>query len=225
MKNHSMLINTLFAATCALLLGSKTVAEPMNISTLKTQLIEYQHSGEYDKELATAAQDADEFISQAVADNKSKPNTDKLAIVLDIDETSLSNYQSILAHNFCADQKTIDRGIELANDPAIKPILELYEHALKQGVAVFFITGRTESLLDATTKNLKAAGYKEWAGLYMRPNNDLNESVIPFKTQARETIAHAKYHIIASIGDQQSDLVGGFADKTFKLPNPFYFLP
>jgi len=28
--------------------------------------------------------------------------------------------------------------------------------------------------------------------------------------------------IIANIGDQESDLAGGFAEKTFKLPNPFY---
>jgi predicted secreted acid phosphatase len=33
------------------------------------------------------------------------------------------------------------------------------------------------------------------------------------------------YEIVANFGDQFSDLKGGFADKTFKLPNPNYFLP
>jgi acid phosphatase len=28
--------------------------------------------------------------------------------------------------------------------------------------------------------------------------------------------------IIANMGDQASDLAGGHAEKTFKLPNPFY---
>jgi len=27
------------------------------------------------------------------------------------------------------------------------------------------------------------------------------------------------------MGDQESDLRGGYAEKTFKLPNPVYFLP
>ena len=30
------------------------------------------------------------------------------------------------------------------------------------------------------------------------------------------------YTIIANLGDQESDLAGGYAEKTFKLPNPFY---
>jgi hypothetical protein len=28
-----------------------------------------------------------------------------------------------------------------------------------------------------------------------------------------------------ALGDQFSDLLGGFADKTFKMPNPNYYLP
>jgi hypothetical protein len=28
--------------------------------------------------------------------------------------------------------------------------------------------------------------------------------------------------IIANLGDQFSDLAGGYAERTFKLPNPFY---
>jgi hypothetical protein len=28
-----------------------------------------------------------------------------------------------------------------------------------------------------------------------------------------------------SLGNQNSDLLGGYAERTFKLPNPVYFLP
>jgi hypothetical protein len=28
-----------------------------------------------------------------------------------------------------------------------------------------------------------------------------------------------------NVGDQQSDLDGGFAEKAFRVPNPFYFIP
>jgi hypothetical protein len=30
---------------------------------------------------------------------------------------------------------------------------------------------------------------------------------------------------VANLGDQFSDLDGGFSDRTFKIPNPMYFLP
>jgi len=33
------------------------------------------------------------------------------------------------------------------------------------------------------------------------------------------------FNIVANFGDQYSDLTGGFADKTFKVPNPMYYLP
>jgi hypothetical protein len=31
--------------------------------------------------------------------------------------------------------------------------------------------------------------------------------------------------IVANMGDQPSDLEGGFAERTFLLPNPFYRIP
>jgi len=33
------------------------------------------------------------------------------------------------------------------------------------------------------------------------------------------------YTIIANIGDQYSDLVGGYAEGEFKLPDPMYYIP
>jgi hypothetical protein len=30
---------------------------------------------------------------------------------------------------------------------------------------------------------------------------------------------------VADFGDQYSDLKGGFADETYKIPNPMYYLP
>lgn len=79
--------------------------------------------------------------------------------------------------------------------------------------------------LYQTKDNLKALGYTNYAGISFRPNPDPNKSAVPFKSGARREIAAQGYTIIANIGDQQSDLDGGFAERTFKLPNPFYFSP
>jgi HAD superfamily, subfamily IIIB (Acid phosphatase) len=38
----------------------------------------------------------------------------------------------------------------------------------------------------------------------------------------RRKLTAEGYIIIANIGDQDSDLTGGYAERIFKLPNPFY---
>ena len=50
-------------------------------------------------------------------------------------------------------------------------------------------------------------------------------TTIEYKTATRAHIESLGYVIAASFGDQQSDLTGGYAARTFKLPNPNYFLP
>ena len=47
---------------------------------------------------------------------------------------------------------------------------------------------------------------------------------VPYKSGERAKIEQRGYRIIANVGDQESDLQGGHADRAFKLPNPFYFI-
>ena len=87
---------------------------------------------------------------------------------------------------------------------------------------MFFVTGRP-SLIDAITKaNLRAAGYtKGWNGLLERPAGARTEA---FKAGARQKIQRQGFDIVANVGDQESDLGGGHADRAFKLPDPYYFI-
>ena len=48
---------------------------------------------------------------------------------------------------------------------------------------------------------------------------------IQYKSGTRAYIESQGYDIVADMGDQFSDLLGGYADKTFKMPNPNYYLP
>ncbi len=50
-------------------------------------------------------------------------------------------------------------------------------------------------------------------------------TTIEYKSATRAHIESLGYEIVANFGDQYSDFTGGYADKTFKLPNPSYFLP
>jgi hypothetical protein len=53
---------------------------------------------------------------------------------------------------------------------------------------------------------------------------DSHGSAVNHKAPARAVIERQGFTIIANIGDQQSDLEGGYAEMTFKVPNPFYFI-
>jgi hypothetical protein len=59
----------------------------------------------------------------------------------------------------------------------------------------------------------------------LRPKADDNPPMVPYKTGERGKIAAQGYAIIGNIGDQHSDLAGGYAERAWKLPNPFYFIP
>lgn len=220
-----VIIRTLVVISYTALFLSPTFAEPANLSLLKKDIQTYHDSGLYEKELTQViAQARGYIIKEAIANNNSN-NPKKLAVVLDIDETSLSNYDKMVKRDFVADRAQLHKEILAADAPVITPMLSLYQDALKHGVKVFFVTGRPLSELKATRTNLLRAGFNHWAGLYLRPDNYRQPSIMPFKIQARKSIASQGYTVIASIGDQDSDLKGGFMQKGFKLPNPFYHLP
>lgn len=213
-----LLSTTLFFSTVVF-------SEPPNLSLLKHEIRKYHDSGLYQHELAHVIHKAQQFIVQQAIGNQKHQPPQKLAIVLDIDETSLSNYQFMDKRDFTGTKEQYHQEIMAANAPAIKPTLALYQDAIRHGVKVFFVTGRHQAERKATQKNLINAGYKHWAGLYLRPNHYRHHSIIPFKAQTRKLITEQGYTIVATIGDQYSDLKGGYAEKGFKLPNPFYYLP
>ena len=112
----------------------------------------------------------------------------------------------------------------MARAEPIKPVLALVRFARERGVAVFFLTGRPERLRAATEANLRAAGY-EWTGLLLKPDNLATRSAAEFTARERKKLQDQGYTIIVNIGDQMSDLDGGVAERTYKLPNTFYFVP
>ena len=224
MRSFKPIMHTFIAIVCAQTIQSKSFAEPANLSQLKHAVETYHDSGEYQKDLQRVAENAREYLLQRAANNAKTTSPQKLALVLDIDETSISNYNHFHARHFVYNKQKWDHDVLAADAPAIEPILSLYRTALQQHVAVFFVTGRAALLKKATATNLKSAGYQDWTALYAKPNDYNKPSIIPFKVQARADITQKGFTIIESIGDQASDLTGGYAEKTFKLPNPYYYI-
>ena len=205
------------------------VTQPINLGQLKNQLYFYACSGAYDSDLNKVLSEARAYVAMRAGE------VQKPAIVLDIDETSLSNLPVELADDFaylrdiaCVPDMSKPCGFNnWVAEARAKPIdgtLALFKTAKQRNAAVFFITGRHENERAATEKNLKATGFDGWDGLVLRRAND-NMTVIEYKSGARANIAQEGYTIIANVGDQHSDLAGGYAERAYKLPNPFYFIP
>lgn len=213
---------------------------PINIGVLARQLVAYRCS-DYIKDMAAVLAGARDWIAERA------PQVEKPAIVFDIDETSLSNWAEIYHNHFAyaasghcdlnaAHVLCGNRAWEFsARAPALAPTLAFYRFArtLKDkngnGVVIFFVTGRFDDPTEraATARNLRKVGYDSWEKLVLRPRSSRG-AVSIYKSGERKKIEQ-HHTIIANVGDQYSDLIGDpdndHAERCFKLPNPFYFIP
>ena len=205
-------------------------SQPQNVGDAIRAATTYHESGAYMADVTTVAGKASAWIRERA------PQVSKPAVVFDIDETALSNWEVIVRDNFGRPvHGPCDLAMDgpcgwaawdnLAKDTAIEPTLAAYKSALEAKAEVFFITGRPESQRAATETNLKAEGYGTFTTLFMVPDGTAYGSAVDFKAPVRAEIEKGGYTIIANIGDQPSDLLGGYAERIFLLPNPFYRVP
>lgn len=167
------------------------------------------------------------------------------AIVLDVDDTSVLTYVYDANHDFGYDPVT--NAVAVANGfPAVFGMPRLAQWASAHGYTIFFITGRPDTQHADTVRNLDALAYPaspvalspQGDDLFTKPADPASRpylhcdtdgnpacSTIEYKSSTRAFIESKGYDIVANLGDQFSDLTGGFADRAFKVPNPMYFLP
>ena len=209
----------------------------------------------------------------------------KKAIVLDVDDTTLTTWDYELYSNWDFNPPTNTQFVGGSGPtftgnifPATPGMVDLVKHAADKGYAIFFVTGRGDSQHQQTIANLvsdTAAGYADLTtvtltgstvpevdagypaptaadighggftdGLFTKPPVGSYPAYLikpqfcadaipagsllhddPLQVRHPRLYRVARLRIVADFGDQFSDLIGGFADQTFKLPNPNYFLP
>jgi predicted secreted acid phosphatase len=218
MKRPLTLVATA-AVAAAIPLAVATAKEPTQPAT-PDQINKYRDSGQWDKDIDTVVAKAKTSLTTQL---KAKKPPKKPAIVFDIDDTIESGYACQKKSDFDNTSRVLC--VVQGDQVPIPQTKALYKYALKKKVNVFFITGRPEGLRDATVAQLKKDGFGKYKELDLRPNDDSNSSLIPYKSGARKAIEKKGYKIVVNIGDQKSDLAGGFSVKTFKVPNPMYTTP
>jgi predicted secreted acid phosphatase len=178
--------------------------------------IKYTYTAEYRKQFADAIADARKAVVEHM--NEARP-----AVVADIDETILDNREEFETH---PDFKwaEFERWMQKADAPTLKPTADFLGWARKQGFAVFLITGRPEHDRAATIQNLVRRGIA-YDALYMRPGDDMKDVAEEVKTAWRKKIEDMGFKVVVNIGDQFSDLYGGYSIDCEKLPNKMYYIP
>lgn len=167
---------------------------------------------------------AEKALDEAIASGK---RGERLALVLDIDETSLSSYCEMKREDFgYIPAMSNEWVVSPAASVPLPETLQLFRKAKAAGIAVFFITGRPYEQREATARNLERAGYSGWTGLALRDEAEKKMSTVAYKSSERQKIVARGYRIVMSVGDQWSDLDGEpRAAISVKLPNPFYYIP
>jgi predicted secreted acid phosphatase len=167
------------------------------------------------------------------------------AVVFDADDTTLWTYDmEDNAMHFNFDPVLQDTGwVQPMRFPATPGMVALVNAVGGAGCTVVGLTGRRAPQRAATLGNLDLVGYDyftdehyftKWAsGTTPDPTifggtpceNNPSCSTIQYKSAVRRHVESQGYDIIANFGDQFSDLIGGYADRAVKLPNPTYYLP
>jgi predicted secreted acid phosphatase len=175
----------------------------------------------------------------------------KPAIVVDVDDTSLSTYNYEATNDFGYNPAVNAKYIHEVGMKAVFGMPQLLTAAAGRGVEVYYVTGRPTT--DAfgstqradTLRDLSAAGYpdvrpanlftrdKQNPPAYLQSCDKPNASpatfcsTVQYKSLTRRHIEQLRggQDIVQNFGDQFSDLQGGYSDATYKLPNPMYFLP
>ncbi|CAL9118335.1 unnamed protein product [Musa acuminata var. zebrina] len=185
----------------------------------------YMLGGQYESDVDAVVGNVTAYLDGVVA-----ADDDKDVWLLDVDDTCLSNLPYYRGKHFGGDafDSTAFRNWILRGDcPAIPAVLRLYEKLTGRGFQVFLVTGRDEEVLGSSTaENLAAQGFVGHQRLIMRSPRYRGQGAVAFKSAIRRQLVAEGYRIRGNVGDQWSDLLGDcVGDRTFKIPNPMYFVP
>jgi predicted secreted acid phosphatase len=186
------------------------------------------------RDVAVKRQQARQILARVLASHnfgKAKP-----AVVFDIDDTTLNTYNYEVINDFAYDREEAEEYVKEHVMPPVFGMPELAQWAQQRGIEVFYLSGRSEDQRPYTARDLTQGGFpnvrEDRVLLRDRANPpDYLEycepqcTTVQFRAGTRKYLESQGFDIVLNVGDQDSDLEGGYADHAVKLPNPMYILP
>ncbi|MBZ5737567.1 HAD family acid phosphatase [Nocardioides mangrovi] len=189
-------------------------------------------------------------IEQAILTQAPDPAPAGTAVVFDVDATLLADYDFEEAVHFNYDATVSAEWVADHRYPAVPGMADLVSTLAARGYDVYGVTGRPGDQQADTIANLTEQGFVDGDGnalfdadnLYTtgsytpaaKPDyvdcaadgTDASCSTVEKKAFTRQHIQDSSGDtIVLNVGDQYSDLQGGYSLNSVKLPNPTYYLP
>lgn len=191
---------------------------PENLTVAKERVVEYYEKGNFEKDVKKAVDDAIRYFKPRICCGPSS------AVVFDIDDTLLWSYEEMKSIQFGYVPKLFHDWVLKADAPVVPHVKRLYDFFVDRGCTIILLTGRQFDGREATLKNLHREGFHKIDLLITRNEDELKMSALEYKSKHRQILERQGYRIIATIGDQYSDLKGGYAYYQVKIPNYTYII-
>eukprot|EP00253_Pinus_taeda_P014980 PITA_14980 len=202
-------------------LRSWTVVPPEFVEYMKSYMV--GSGSQYVRDSQMVANESMAYVNSLTLSGDGRD-----AWVFDVDETLLSSLPFFEGRQYGGegvDDEAFIKWADLAEAPPLLASRSLYVHLLELGFKIFLLTGRYDYERNATEKNLARAGYHSWEALLLREPEDYEKRAVVYKSEKRLKLEQDGFRIIGNLGDQWSDLIGfSVGQRTFKLPNPLYYV-
>ncbi|GLT41717.1 hypothetical protein SLA2020_157610 [Shorea laevis] len=184
----------------------------------------YMIGGQYDQDVNLIVEQILSYVNEIVLSNDGMD-----AWILDVDDTCISNVFYYKGKRYGCDpfdSVSFKSWAKKGECPAIPGVLNLFIKLVESGFKVFLVTGRNEETLgQVTIENLHNQRFIGYERLIMRNAANKGQSAVVYKSQVRKQLMEEGYRLWGNVGDQWSDLQGEYlGNRTFKIPNPMYFV-
>ncbi|CAL5345414.1 unnamed protein product [Camellia sinensis] len=150
------------------------------------------------------------------------------AWIFNIHDTLLSTVPHYKKHHFGGEKlnmSSLEEWQSKAKETDLEHTLKLFNDLKGRGMHIILVSSRREQLRTATIDNLVDVGFHGWTSLIQRGPSDEYKEVQKYKADIRKQLIEQGYHIWGIVGDQWSSIKGlPTAKRTFKLPNPMYYV-
>jgi len=167
-----------------------------------------------DKKLTVCVKQLSKFVNESIITRTEK----NLAVVFDIDETLMLSDKMLIQ-----DPHQTEKYHVYYKTNAVKGMHKIYNLIKNKGIAIYLITARSENYRQETIDELKLTGYDSYIKLFLRPEKSTeggDDCVCFYKEKVRKQISESK-HIILNVGDQNTDLMGGYYEYGWKFPSSY----
>lgn len=208
----------IFLLLPVLILFSSCDRKPENLTMAKEKVEHYYEKGGFDSDIKRLIDKTISYFNSRICCGKGS------AVVFDIDDTLLWSYYDMKKIQFGYVPKLFHEWVIKAESPAVPQMKRLYDFFVSRGCTIILLTGRRYNEREATLENLRKEGFTKVDLLITRGEDELTISALEYKSKHRKLLEQQGYQIIATIGDQYSDLEGGYANYQVKIPNYTYIV-